>query len=726
MSPLVNRVVFQLWIILFLVFFGAEVVHVEPPLRAVSQVLFGIPLIAWAGARLRGPWDRLDLAVLSLLGVYLLIALMSRDRTESLNTVGLACGYVALFLLLRREATSARRGQIVGAAALGATLTLALNAWLLIDEKLRWYANVGGAPLEGLTVFPWESVNALPVLVLLAVPFVGSLPAGVVRRGHIAVLGASAVVVVPLSVGRAGWLSIAVALLAYVAMDPASRQLRDKLPTRYRLATILAAGAAGGAALVVMAVPRVGSALTESARIALWRQGLAMVADRPLFGSGPGTYSWARLEYPADGANLLAVRLVHNVPLQTLVDGGLALLIMFGAVLSLWLVAVWARRRLLERGHRLSIAVLIGFATSTVLDDFSYLPALTVMVLTLAALVVPSGIGPRWSPRRSIGPLGALAGAALIALVHVIGVDVARTHAQSGRDAAVNGDWTASATSFEAAATWHPEHGGYWLGLGMAQSYLEDTAKSADAYRRARGAAPGDPRAHAALGALAEEASEERALLTVAAIQTLGDPQYAVRLGRALADEGDRDAAIAAWGQAASLRPSVLRDLLYQTSTTELAQVAKAALEALIDRPRPSTAMNDAIRWDIGLAVNELPTDAGPAWQAVRLALRGDHQDAIALTRSTIAAEPFDARGYWALAAVAALECDAATVAHVLGVLSRTFGMPESGDTEQRVRREFVFREASLGPSQPAGVPAPTNAERWPWSLVPRPATCSP
>ena len=82
-------------------------------------------------------------------------------------------------MILRR--VGELRGTIILAVATGLALTLAFNALLLIQEKLAWYARVGGAPFEGHVTFPWESVNALPVLVLLAIPFVAWVERGWLR-----------------------------------------------------------------------------------------------------------------------------------------------------------------------------------------------------------------------------------------------------------------------------------------------------------------------------------------------------------------------------------------------------------------------------------------------------------------------------------------------------------------------------------------------------------------
>src|SRR5688572_30755695 len=98
----IPRMALQLWIVLFIIFFGAEVVHLEPGLRVATQLLYGVPLIAWSAWRLRHAHDRLDLAVLVLVISFGLVSVVSRDGTESLGALGLATAYAAWFLLMRR------------------------------------------------------------------------------------------------------------------------------------------------------------------------------------------------------------------------------------------------------------------------------------------------------------------------------------------------------------------------------------------------------------------------------------------------------------------------------------------------------------------------------------------------------------------------------------------------------------------------------------------------
>ena len=706
----------QLWIVLFIVFFGAEVIHLEPALRLITQVLYGVPLAAWALWRLRGPTDRLDWAVLGLLAVFAVVCVLSRDRTESLGALALATANAAWFLMMRRAGDL--RTTIILAAATGLALTLAFNAVLLVMEKLEWYAVVGAARLEGHRTFPWESVNALPVLVLVAIPFVAWLERGWLRAILALVVGVSAIVVVPISLGRAGWLGLTVAAVVAAVTSTSARRLLARTSSWARIA-----GLAGGAVVVAGALalvgPRLVRAIGESGRLLLWEQGLNMVRANPIAGSGPGTYSWARLEFPPASADPLAVRLLHDAPLQTLVDGGVILGAAVLAVLVMWGLAAAARAGTWRWNERIAVACAIGFLAALTLDDFSYLPAVIAAALAIGAFLVPVA-----APNRSGFLLPAvLALAAIMAVPNVIAVDTARADAQDARSAMIAGDYAAAAAGFEAAAGAHPESGGYWLGLGMASAYGGDQAGAREAYERATSAAPGDPRGYGGLAAV-DPGTDELELLRYAADHTLGDPQYAVRLGLTLAGARLVDDATRAWGRAVALLPELLRLLPYAETGISMEAVADEAVLTIQREPRPAPAENLVKLWDIGLGLDDLPPDAGAAWRAVDAARHGDAGRGAADADAAVAEAPWDPRGWEAVAAVAAFACDAAEEDRALATIRKFGNEFIAADPGPQVQREFVYREASLGHTQPPGVGSGIELEQWPWSLVDRPPEC--
>jgi tetratricopeptide (TPR) repeat protein len=717
-SRALSRVALQLWIVLFIVFFGAEVIHLEPGLRVITQVLYGIPLAAWALLRLRGPADRLDWAVLGLLAAYTAVCLLSRDRTESLGTLGLATAFAAWFLLMRRAGDL--RGPIVLAISTGLAITLAFNAYLLIGEKIDWFVAVGAAPLEGVVTFPWETVNALPVLVLIAVPFLAWLERGPVRTILAVAVGLSAVIVIPISEGRAGWLGLAVAALVLVALHPATGRLAARM-SRGRRAALGLGLTVVGVLVLIAAGPRLIDAIGASGRLLVWEQGLNMAGGSPLAGSGPGVYSWVRLEFPPASADLLAVRLLHSVPLLTLAEGGIVMVIAVAVAAATWAVAAVRNRAEWRPATLFTIAALAGFAAASLLDDFSFLPAVTAAVLALAAWLVP--VAPADNSRGWVLP--ALLGlAAVAAAPSVIGVDVARGAAQDARTSMVNGAYADAVAGFDAATRAHPEDGGYWLGLGMASAYAGDVDGAIGAYERSIRAAPGDPRGYAALAYLGD-ASERVARLEAAAERTIGDPQDGARLGLALAEQGDIDAATNAWSRAVALRSEILRLLPYEETGVDMRTVAGEALRVIQAEPRPAQYENDVAVWDIQLALDEGGGGGGPAWRAVDAARRGDLDLARGLADEAVAAAPYEARGYQAVAAVAAFACDAGAEEEALALERHALGAWAEPEPEPRARREFVYREASLGPSLPPGGRLTLTLERWPWSLIDRPE-CNP
>jgi hypothetical protein len=125
--------------------------------------------------------------------------------------------------------------------------------------------------------------------------------------------------------------------------------------------------------------------------------------------------------------------------------------------------------------------------------------------------------------------------------------------------------------------------------------------------------------------------------------------------------------------------------------------------------------------WDIGLALGQVPADAGLAWRAIDAARAGDNDRAEELARAAVAEAAYDARGYQALAAVAAFACDADAESAALADEALTANAWLPPEPEPQSQREFVYREASLGASQPPGATSEIEIERWPWPLVERP-----
>ena len=295
-------------------------------MRVITQVALRRAARGLGTLRLRGPADRLDWAVLGLLGVFAVVCLLSRDRTESLGALGLATAYAAWFLLMRRAGDL--RTTIVVAVATGLALTLAFNAVPAGHGEARVVRGgrsgthskgIGrsrGSPSTRSRCSCWSPSrssrgwSADGCAAILAI-----------------VVGVSAVVVVPISLGRAGWLGLTVAAVVAARSRRHRRgRLLDPNPV------MGARRGTGGAALwscseaSCLSGPRLVRAIGESGRLLLWEQGLNMVRARSPDRLWTGHVLMGAPRVPAGGADLLAVRLLHDAPLQTLVDGGLILL----------------------------------------------------------------------------------------------------------------------------------------------------------------------------------------------------------------------------------------------------------------------------------------------------------------------------------------------------------------------------------------------------------------
>jgi tetratricopeptide (TPR) repeat protein/O-antigen ligase len=722
----------ELWTFLFVGFFGSELLGAYPMLRVATQILFVVPLAVWAALRLRGPRNGLDWAIVAGLGALVVVSLTSADVRGSLETVGLALAYALTFWAMREVGRMPRLRSAV-AVAIGYALVfwMVMGAIWWIGEKIAWVQSFGTIPnLESSQVFIWGTANVFPVLSLLAIPALRWQPPGLGRRLLIGAWAVSSVAVIPLSAGRAGWLGMVVAALAYDWLSGWVwvRGAVSWLWGRRLLAPAVGLAAVAAGAVGVVVATRF-SGLLDSAldgRGEIWRQALAIFAADPLTGGGPSTYSWLRLEHVPDYTYPVVVRLAHSVPLLTLADGGLVLFVALVALVVAWATA--ARPFLADPARRTAVAVLVGFAAASLFDDFSSLPAVLAVVIIFAAWVVaPEGGSERerfWVVTPPLVLPVVIAALALVVIPSVIGVDSARVAASQGRDAAVRGDWGAAKERFEVAVANHAEDAGYWLGLGLARAELGDKAGARSAYDTARQLSPGDPRGWGAEAVLATDPSERIALLSEAAKRTTSDPSYAFLLGNALEAAGRTDEATRAYAVAVAFGS----DLISQFPPTPTSggrparQEVENAVRWFLDNLGAGAAVSEhAVLWNLALADDRLTADAGPAWRAVDLARKADPAGAAAAERGAQAASPYDATTLAALLAVDRLTCNRTAFDRVAAWVGAYRPARPAALT---IVREHVYREDALSSYLPPEAERLPADERWPWPFIGAPPAC--
>ncbi len=715
----------QVWTLLFVGFFGSELLGSYPVLRIAAQLLFVAPLLVWAALRLRGPGDRLGWAVLVALGALLLVSFFSADVQGSLGSVGLALAYALTFFAMRELGTVPRlRTAMAIAASIGLVFWLAMTAIWWIQEKVAWVSVFGSMPdIESAQVFIWGTTNVFPILSLLCVPLLRWQPPGPGRRGLVIVWAVASVVVIPLSNGRAGWVGMVVALVVYDWLSGwrwaggVARWLRERR-------ALIPAGVVALLALVAVTqyVATRFDALMAAAldgRGPIWQQAVAIFLGDPLTGGGPSTYPWLRLTHVPAYTDPIQVRLAHDVPLLTLADGGLILFIAFASLLMVFAIA--ARSHLADAQRRTAFAVLVGFAAASLFDDFSSLPAVMAVVVTLAAWTVPPETSLAPAGRRRFPLAAALAVVAVAVVIPVVGVDRARVAAAAGREAAVRGDWEAASQQFSEATDAYPSNAGYWLGLGLALSERGSTTAKL-AYEQARLLSPGDPRPYGALAALTSDRDGKIRLLDAAARRTISDPRYAFALGGQLDAAGRHAEAIQAYAIAVILD----RQLMHQFGPDGAIAAGGEVLDEIgriVDTLAPQAGLSsDGVRWDLDLLGGGFDQSLGLPWQAVSLAAHGNAAEARAAAADALRSAPYDRSALRAAQAVARMTCDRDRYDALTSVLGPF--RPEL-PSQLTIVREHVYREDALSSYDPPdSLVLPEPDRPWPWSLIGNPQGC--
>jgi len=717
--PLV-RAAIQVWLLAFVVLAGTSLTDLVPGAWLVVAVLYGLPVVIVGLVRLRGPVDRLDWLVLVALAAYAIASLLSVDPTGSLASLGLALVYAVVFMLARRWfATDATRHLVALPFALGFTAWLAWVAIAWIGEKVGWIGAGGGIPpLDAVQPFLWGSPNTYPILVLLAWPFAASLPNPVLRRSLLAVIAVTAIAVVPMSVGRAGWLGLAIAVVSFWVLSGGSA---ERVRSALRAPAAWLAGLVALAAVVVLAGGRFVSAvaLALDARISLWSQALGVFGADPITGSGPTTYSWTRLAHVPDYADPIGVHVAHNVVVQVLADGGLVLAGAVAAMALAWMAAVWRGRAVMTPIQRMGAAAVIGVAAASLLDDFTSLPAIVAGALLLAGWSVPvvevaattHGVR-RWTLPVSVGL------ALLVVAWPMYAMSSARLAAGDGRAFAMERRWAQAADRFADAVAMHDTFPLHHLGHGLSDAESGDLESARAAYARAQALSPGDPRASGALAALSDDPDLAIDALGRATRQST-DAQYALRLSDALLGAGDVAGAADAYALAVFLRTDLYASLLQGRYGLGAADV-RAALPAVASRVRavdPSRAQ--VVAWDLDLADRELASDAPAAWRAVAAAAEGRPDEARALVNEARSDAPHDQMTHLAAAAVARFDCDEDAYRRAMRLAGRVLGGPVP---TLAIGRDPIYRDFGLGDYQPSWVDRPPPMPVWPFGLVSSPS----
>ena len=439
-------------------------------------------------ARLREPvgyWNALALLADGALALGLWLA---RNDRAPLRIAGAALGYVSVLALLL---TQSRSGVIAA--------VLVLVLWLVLsDRRLDDALRAALFAVPAVAVAGWAFTR--PALVE-----VGALRADRVDDGRVfavlAVIGA-------------------VVAVAGVWLVPVRRLVSERRRAVVTgLAVVAAVGAVAGVAGVVAAVgdpiawassqvrggecendPGRLTDLCANNRLAWWDEAVEIGRDRPLGGTGAGTYAIARRQVRDDGTPGSEP---HSVPLQLLADlgvVGLGLGLVFAAAA---VVGVRRGLRLVEGTERPAAAALaclvVAYAVHSLVDyDLDFLAVTGPALAALGALLAAGR--PRGSARIGLPGMVAVVAVGVAASLVLVLPELADREVERSLDASDAGRIEAAVDAADRARRLNPLSTAPLEALAVAADAAGEKATAVAWYEEATRLQPDNPDTWYALG----------------------------------------------------------------------------------------------------------------------------------------------------------------------------------------------------------------------------------
>lgn len=423
----------------YLVFLGGSAYyHLIFPVRVFHHVFVTVMLGWWLLRRRKHglPTTPLNLPIYGVVSVWLVTAAASIDPRMAFENLWFPITHVLLFFVLVDFLQRGFQRLVLETQFLLAAVVVFISGL----ELVSWYFGLGMIPG---TEIGWVDVMGPGVWLPLSAPRlslamnVSTLLSGYVaplillavgwgftarRRDYRRVLLLLAVllgVVLILTFSRGGIMSFLAGAGALAAMRLAQNaRVTQRVSPR---ALLGAAGFAGVVAMAVFTVVTLDSSRRsgDDLRVEMWRAAVAMAADNPVIGVGPGLYGRALRDY-RDAENVRdRLASAHNAYLNTAAEtGGL------GLAVSGWLVVVflrtawrtWQQAETSARKFRLEacFAGLVGLAAHSMVDAFTTTPLVLLMLLLVAYSI--TGNRRRFDPVPAGDLTGGQAGLILLAL----------------------------------------------------------------------------------------------------------------------------------------------------------------------------------------------------------------------------------------------------------------------------------------------------------------------
>jgi len=672
--------------------------------------------------------DALTIAALSLFLVTCATSKFPRFSFDSAMDV-VAC--VGAYGIARRALGDEenRRRLIVVLAACGAFFVIGFGyAWG--SQWLQWMSLTAKIPpldldLTNLALYayryPVAIVIATLVPILLATRVLG-MPRIAIALGIVA----SAALVV-MSGSRSAWLGLFLGLLSFlVARRRALRRISRRtaaIGSLFWLALIAALGISG---VIGALVTRALTLSSVSLRFEIWSRALQQFGERPLLGSGPGTFptmltlSGFYRSFPQIGEG------PDSAPIQVLSESGL---LGFAALAIAMTAVVIAARRNPNRWTPYALASTIIVAGSALTNDSVHVHYLVAVGIVAAALAGPTARTDAHVATHSWSSSGrwlAIYAGAAVVMGAVSATQVGLLLRERGVDAALHGDQPTARGMLSTAVSIDPSNGLLQRDLGLVDFQTGEADQPYRALSRAIFTSPADVAAMrgAALAAMTLGRPEAIQLARRAAALRPLDPMNLEVLALIAGRNGDYDQESQALVELLRHAPYLPAALSWQTqfpTGTELATLLWKAAKGVSSASAEPSAESEWLFAAAGLHRDDLD----PALVAIGALLDCDRVQAsaaLATSRARQNPETWDIIAQ-VMVARALGDDDAARHAANLRVLLYTpvglqaFGTVGPGSpVNDPLENWRIYRLIGPGVPAPEGVGLPTFEEsinRW-------------
>lgn len=379
----------------------------SPTLAAAASVLgFGAAACGMILAgRLRVHAPALVFAAVALASVAW--SVVPRDSLDAAGFLALCLvGYVCAAGLRTDRGRRMMLATLAGLAALQGLVAIA-QQFVPAANPSGWLDREAFPSVATRSTGTMYDPNRLAALLVLALPAALALSAqrGRAARSASYLLAALIVLGLIFTYSRAAWIGAVVAAGVWVLLSgrgeaqPGRRWAVPAVVLAVALAALLAYQPSRERALSV----RAPDDSSLACRVAVWRDALGVIGERPLLGAGLDAFQEARLAHLNETSVQLPCRQAHNELLGLAADLGL-----LGAGAFVWLViaALWrgfaaARGEVPSGSAAACVAALVGVLAMGVFDstlNARYLPVIAAFWLLMGLLASVSRPGPREAP----------------------------------------------------------------------------------------------------------------------------------------------------------------------------------------------------------------------------------------------------------------------------------------------------------------------------------------